>query len=155
MAHTTAYASMSDTELLRKLSDMSRYNQRAAFVLAQLTDDDVYMAVTELRRRCARAEQGLVAQETALLADGRVRSPHTVEIDAARWKTFWFSKGLRITEVGPLVGLVPNWASTIACKRKASALTLERIACELNVEADDLIWAVASDAHRERLLQVR
>lgn len=155
MAHPTAYASMSDGELLSKLADLSRYNQKAAFVLAQLTDDDVYGAVTELRRRCARHTQALVAEETALLPGGRVRNPHTIEIDSVRWKTYWFSKGLRIGEVGPLVGLCRNWASTIACKKKVSALTLEKIACELNLDVDDVVWAVATDEQRELAARLR
>jgi len=89
------------------------------------------------------------------MRNGRVRDPHTLEISKARWKAFWFHQALRIGEVGPLVGLVGNWGSTIACKWKVSAITLERIACALNLSPDDVLWAVASDNQRERIARLR
>jgi hypothetical protein len=155
MPSIATYASLSDRDLLTKLADMSRHSGKAALVLAALTDDDWYRAVTELRRRCARSNQALIAEEASFGQDGRMLSPYTVEIDKLRWRTYWTNKRIRIGEVGPLVGLCRNWASTISCKGKASLLTLERIAVELNVDSDDFVWAVSTDAERDRLARIR
>ncbi len=144
------YASMSDVDLLGKLAEMSRYNQRAAFVLAQLTDDEVYSVVTELRRRCARHAQAAFAEEPA---GERPFSGHatTFEVSGRRFKTYFANKRIRLSDVSRLVGLDPNWASVICSKGKANVHTLERLAMEIAVEPDELLYAIATDRERQRV----
>jgi hypothetical protein len=143
---------MTDSELLSKLADLSKYNQKAAFVLAQITDDDVYGAVTELRRRCADRVSSTLVRETSYTdGDGHRLSATTCEIDSERWRAYFYNRRMRLAEVGPLVGLCRNWAHVIASKKRASYRTLDRIAVELAVETDEFIWAVGSDRERKRV----
>lgn len=144
------YAAMSDIDLIAKLTDMSRYNPKASFVLAQLTDDDLYNAVTELRRRCAHHAQEAFVKETGSDGPGRVHGT-TVEVDSVRWKRYFRNKRMLLADVGRMIGCDPNYASVIACKGSASYFTLEKIALELGVETDEFVYAVGSDRERERV----
>jgi len=147
-----AYGQLSDRDLLGKLAQMSATSGKAAMAYAALTDDDWFSAISELRRRfrAREIEASLNVEETRLTPTGRLRIATTVDIDPQRWRAYWSRQRMTLVAVSLMIGRTSSWASIIANKKRAGIASLDELATAIEVNLEDLIFAVGSDRERER-----
>lgn len=153
-----AYADMTDRDLLSALNRMAAGNERAQLALTALVDDRWFDVVSELRRRYNhRAVERLdtVREEVPHGDSGKMRSAHRVEIDPQRWKSLFFTLRIPLCRVGPRIQLSDGWASVVASRQATSLEAMDNLARELDMDFDDLVYAVGSDRERARVTALR
>ena len=75
----------------------------------------------------------------------------SVRIDPDKFKHVCWRYRLPLSEVGPMIGRCPAWASVIAYKRQAGYWALDDLATELGLHVDQLIAEIAAPEELERV----
>jgi hypothetical protein len=80
----------------------------------------------------------------------RMRSANSVEVDPDRFRHFCWMKRMTLVDVSRSIGRSDAWASVCLWKRRVGFYALDELATELGVNLFDLIFAIGTDAERER-----
>ena len=81
----------------------------------------------------------------------RIGVATSIQIDRERFTAFFWRRRMTLSSVGPFIGRCEAWASVIAGKGHAGLFALDDLATALNMNVDDLIDEVGTDAERERV----
>lgn len=139
--------SMTNDQIVKMLVSLRPGDEAVAWLASVISNPVLVEGVNELQRRYA------VRSGNAPCPTPAGQHPHarTVHVDPARWRSFWWRRRMTLLEVGPMVNRCDGWASVVASRGRAGLYVLDEIACELEMNLDDLIFEVGTDSERSRL----
>lgn len=81
----------------------------------------------------------------------RIRVATSIQVDRERFCDYFWRRRLNLSSVGPMIGRSEAWAGAMAYKGRAGLYALDELATELNVNLDELLYQIGSDAERARI----
>lgn len=141
-------ASMSNADIVGMLMSLQPSDEAVALLAAAITDEHWIDGANELRQRFTSGRPAPVIDDGK--RHNRMRPANSVEIDPDRFRHYFWMRRMTLTSVSRLINRTDAWASVIVSKRQAGYWALDELATELSVHVNDLIFAIGSDAERER-----
>jgi len=123
----------------------SRSEEALAWLAAMITSPTLAAGVSELALRYSGSQPA--ARE---LSDIRHRSATTMKLDRQASGRF-LSPAAALTEVGPLFGRCPGWASAICSRGTIGYYAADELASELGLYVDEFLAQVCAPEELERL----